>query len=139
MKNIDKNWRRYVPFMLLDIILAQWRHPVASSEVLDLLHQAMRAVLYRRTTMAIKMASKVGARFHCCFVCCHPSGFRGNMERVLARWQCPVASGVALDMLHRAMHTHSTSASARRPSEWAAMEVHLIVINDFAIIMNLAI
>jgi hypothetical protein len=43
---------------------------------------------------AIKMASKVGALFHCCFGCCRPGGCRGNMERVVARWRHPVASGL---------------------------------------------
>jgi hypothetical protein len=44
-----------------------------------------------------------GYMIHCCFVCCHPGGCRGDMERVVARWRHPVASGVALDMLHRAI------------------------------------
>jgi hypothetical protein len=43
--------------MLSGIILAQWRHPVASSEALDLLHWVMCAVTYWRIAMAIKMAS----------------------------------------------------------------------------------
>jgi hypothetical protein len=38
-----------------------------------------------------------------CFVCCRPGGRQGDTERVVARWRHPVASGVALDMLHRAM------------------------------------
>jgi hypothetical protein len=42
--------------MLLGIILAQWQHLVASREVLDLLHWAMRMVTYWRIAMAIKMA-----------------------------------------------------------------------------------
>ncbi len=37
----------HVPTMLSSIILAQWQHPVASSEALDLLHWAMHAVMYR--------------------------------------------------------------------------------------------
>ncbi len=49
--------------LLLAAILAQWRHPVASSEALDLFYQAMHTVLYRRTATAIKMASKVGVFF----------------------------------------------------------------------------
>ena len=40
---------------------------------------------------------------HRCFVCCCPGGRQGNTEQVVARWQRPVASGVALDMLHRVM------------------------------------
>jgi hypothetical protein len=34
----------HVRFMLLDIILARWWRPVASSEALDLLHWATRAI-----------------------------------------------------------------------------------------------
>ena len=41
-----------------------------------------------------------GYMLHCCFVCCCPGGRQGNPEEVVARWRCPVASGVALDMLH---------------------------------------
>jgi hypothetical protein len=37
--------------------LAQWQHPVASSEALDVLYQAMRPALYRCIAMAIKIAS----------------------------------------------------------------------------------
>jgi len=38
-----------------------------------------------------------------CFVCCRPGGRQGDTERVFTRWRRPMASGVALDMLHRAM------------------------------------
>ena len=44
-----------------------------------------------------------GYIIHRCFVCCRPGGRQGDMERVVARWRRPVASSVALDMLHRAM------------------------------------
>jgi hypothetical protein len=44
-----------------------------------------------------------GYILHRCFVCCRPGGRQGDTERVIARWRRPVASGVALDMLHRAM------------------------------------
>jgi hypothetical protein len=37
--------------------LAQWRHPVASSEALDVLYRAMRPASYRCIAMAIKNAS----------------------------------------------------------------------------------
>jgi hypothetical protein len=37
--------------------LAQWRHPVASSEALDVLYRAMRPASYRRIAMAIDIAS----------------------------------------------------------------------------------
>jgi hypothetical protein len=90
--------------MLLDIILAQWRHPVASSEALDLRHWAMCAVMYRRIAMAIKTASFVGVFVDCCLFACCPSSCWGDTEQVIARCRHPVASGVALDMLHWAMH-----------------------------------
>ena len=44
-----------------------------------------------------------GYMIHRCFVCCRPGGRQGDTERVVARWRRPMASGVALDMLHRAM------------------------------------
>ena len=53
--------------------------------------------------MAIEMAIKVDTLIHRCFVCCRPGGRQGDTERVVARWRRPVASSVALDMLHRAM------------------------------------
>jgi hypothetical protein len=37
--------------------LAQWLHPVASSEAQDVLHRAMCPTLHRRIRMAIKIAS----------------------------------------------------------------------------------
>jgi hypothetical protein len=59
-ENIKKNHRSHVQFILSDTILAQWRHPVVSSKALDLLHQAMCMVLYRRTAAAINMATFLG-------------------------------------------------------------------------------
>jgi len=50
--------------------LAQWRHPVASSEALDVLHWAMRPASYCRIHMAIDIASNWSAfslsSIHCC-------------------------------------------------------------------------
>ena len=84
-------------------MLAQWWHPLASSEALDPLHRPMSAVSYRRIGMAIETALKVGVFIHYCVVDCRP-GVRGsNMEQVVARWRRPVASSMALDILHRAM------------------------------------
>jgi hypothetical protein len=113
-ENIDKNRRSHVRFMLSDMILARWRRPVASSEALDLVHQAMHAVTYPRIAMAIKMASFVGVFVDCCLVACCPGGRLGNTERVVARSRRPVASGVALDMLHWAMRfiSHLRTAMA---------------------------
>jgi hypothetical protein len=75
-----KKMQSHVPFMLLDIILAQWRHPVASSKALDILHWAMCAVMNRRIAMAIKTASFVGIFFGCCLFACYPGGHWGNTE-----------------------------------------------------------
>jgi hypothetical protein len=69
----------------------------------NLLYRVMRAVLYRRTAGAIIMASLLGTFFCRRFICCCPGGRWANTERVVDRWQCPVAFGVALDMLHWAM------------------------------------
>jgi hypothetical protein len=102
-ENIEKNHCSHVPTMLLGIILAQWRRPVASSEALDLLHWAMHAVTYRRIAMAIKMASFAGVFVDCCLYACCPGGRWGNTEQVVTRCQRPVASGVALDMPHWTM------------------------------------
>jgi hypothetical protein len=79
-ENIQKNRRSHVRFILLDIILAQWRHPVASSEVLDLLHRAICAVTYRRTALAIKMACFLGVFVDCCLFSRCPGGLWGNTE-----------------------------------------------------------
>jgi hypothetical protein len=54
-ENIKKNHHSHIRFMLSDIILAQWGHPVVSSEALDVLHWAMRAVMYWCIAMAIKL------------------------------------------------------------------------------------
>jgi len=41
-----------------------------------------------------------GYIMHRRFVCCCPGGRRGDTERVVARWWCPVAFMKALVMLH---------------------------------------
>jgi hypothetical protein len=89
--------------VLLDIIVAQRRHPVASSEALDLLHQAICVVMYRRIAMAIKTACFLGVFFDCCLFACCPDGHWGNTEQVVTRWRHPVVSGVALNMPHQTM------------------------------------
>jgi hypothetical protein len=102
-ENIKKHHRSHVPTMLSGIILARWWRPVTSSEALDLLHWAMRAVTYRRIAMTIKTASFAGVFVDCCLYACCPGGRWGNTEQVVARCRHPVASGVALDMPHQAM------------------------------------
>ncbi len=83
-ENMEKNQRSHVQFILSDIILAQWQRPVASSKALDLLHQVMRAVLYRRTATAINMATFLGVFVDCCLFACCSGGHWGNMEQVVA-------------------------------------------------------
>ena len=53
-----------------------------------------------------------GYMFHYCCVDCHPGGRRGNTERLVARWQRPVASGEALVMLHRVTRSISYRRTA---------------------------
>ncbi len=98
-----KNQGRLDQLQLSAAILARWQRLVASNKAPNLLYRAMHAVLYRRTTAAIKMASLLGTFCCCCFACCCPGSRWGNMEQVVTQWWRPVASGVALDMLHRAM------------------------------------
>jgi hypothetical protein len=114
MKILEKNQGRLDQLQLSATILAQWRHLVASNKALNLLYQGMCAVLYRRTAAAIKMASLLGTFFHQCFVCCCPGSRWGDTEQVVARWRHPVASRVALDMLHWAMRflSHRQTAMA---------------------------
>jgi hypothetical protein len=74
----------------------------------------MHAVLYRRTAAATNMATFLGVFVDCCLFACCPGGSWGNTEQVGAQWQHPVASRVALDMLHWAMrfvlHRRATMA-----------------------------
>ena len=114
-------------------MLAQWWHPIASSEALDLLHWAMCAVSYRRIAMAIEMASFVGVFFvDCCLFACCPGGRWGNTEQVVAQCRHPVASRVALGMLHWAMRfvLHWRTAMAIKT---AAGQGALFVIVNFVI------
>ena len=53
--------------------------------------------------MAIEMATFLGAFVDYCLFACCPGSHWGNTERVVTQCRCPVASGVALDMPHRAM------------------------------------
>ncbi len=103
MKTSENKRCSHVSNMLLGIILARWQRPVASSEALDLLHQVMHAVTYRRIAMAIKMASFAGIFVDCCLYACCPGSRWSDTEQVVTRCWRPVASGVAVDMPHRAM------------------------------------
>ncbi len=102
-ENIKKKRHSHVRFMLSDIILARWQQPVASSEALDLLHWAMRAVTYWRIAMAIKTATFLGVFVDCCLFACCPGSRLGDTEQVVTRWRLSGASSVALDLLHRGM------------------------------------
>ncbi len=91
--------------MLSERVLAQWWHLVPFMKATNLLHRAMRAVLYCRITTAIEMASKgVGHVAHGC-VDCVPGGRRGDTERVVTRWRSVVAFIKALDLLNREMRS----------------------------------
>jgi hypothetical protein len=103
MKKLEKKQGRHDRLHLSAAILTRWQRLVASNKALNLLYQAMCVVLYRCTTGAIKMASKVGPFLCHCFICCCPGSHWGDTEQVVAQWWHPVASRVALDMLHWAM------------------------------------
>ncbi len=127
MKKHKKKQGRLDQLQLLAAILAQWWCLVASNKALNLLYRAMRAVLYRRTAAAIKMASLLGTFFCHRFVCCCPGGCWGNTEWVVARWQHPWASGVALDMPHWAMPSvllQRNAVAIKTAGEWGAFVHH---------------
>jgi hypothetical protein len=65
---------------LLTAILARWQRLVASNKALNLLHQAMCAVTYRRIAMAIEVASFLGVFVDCCLFACCPGGRWGNTK-----------------------------------------------------------
>jgi hypothetical protein len=103
MKKLEKNQHMRDQLQWSAAILARWWHLVASNKALNLLHRAMCTVTYRRVAMAIKTATFLGAFVDCCLFACFPGGRWGNTEQVVTRCRHPVASGVALDMLHWAM------------------------------------
>ncbi len=115
-------------------MLAQWWHPVASSEALDPLHWPMRAVSYRHIAMVIKMARKVGVFIHCCVVDCRPGVRVSDTEQVVAQWWHLVAQIVAQiwpwtsSIGQCRMNCFNASAW---PSKWPAMEVHSFVTAAF--------
>jgi hypothetical protein len=63
----------------------------------------MGAVLYRSTASAINMATSLGVFVDCCLFACCSGGRWGDTEQVVAQCRHPVASRVALDMLHWVM------------------------------------
>jgi hypothetical protein len=52
---------------------------VAFSEALDILHQVMCVVTYRRIAMAIKTVTFLGVFVDCCLFACCPGSRWGNM------------------------------------------------------------
>ncbi len=108
---------------------------MASSKALDLLHGVMRAVLYQRTAATINMATFLGVFVDCCLFACCSGGCWGNTEQVVTQCRHPVASGVALDMRHRAMLSDCSGAPPwplKRPAD----KVHLFTTVDFVIHNN---
>jgi hypothetical protein len=77
--------------MLSNIIFAQRQRPVASSEALDLLHQAMCAVTYRRIAAAINTATFLGVFVNCCLFAYCPLQQLGRY--VASSCPMPVSSG----------------------------------------------
>jgi hypothetical protein len=62
-ENTTKKLHWYVSFVLLEQILAQWQHPVASRKAMNPLHWLMHTKSYRCTATAIGMTNKVGLVF----------------------------------------------------------------------------
>jgi hypothetical protein len=78
-----KNQRFLSDCLLLPAIPAWWHQPVASVVALDFLYWAMRAVSYRGTTTAIKMASKYGGLSVICFLHATPLSTRMIQRKYL--------------------------------------------------------
>jgi hypothetical protein len=127
---LKKKQGRLDRLQLSAAILAQWQHLVASIKALNLLNWEMRTVLYQCTATAIIMASVFGTFFRHLFVCFCPGSRWGNTEQVVAQWRRPVASGVALDILHWAMRLYHTGGPPW-PSKWPTTEEHVDAIVDF--------
>ena len=66
-------------FVISEQVLTRWWRLVALMKAMNLLHQAMRAVLYRRIATAIEMASKVGT-------CCIDVSFAVALAAARAIW-----------------------------------------------------
>ena len=66
-----------------------------------------------------------------------PGGRRGDTVRIVARWQRPVASNVAQDILHRVMCSVLQRWIAKA-IKTAVKEVHLFAIVDFLSCLTLA-
>ncbi len=71
------------------------------------------------------------------FLACNPVVRQDDTEQILARWWHPVASNEALDPLPWAMYAalHRRIIAA---VELGWVEVHLILINDFAFVITIA-
>ncbi len=97
--------------MFWGIILAQLRRPVASSEAQPLpLGDAPGYVPAH--CHGHQNGRFAGVFVDCCVYACCPGSCWGDTERVVSRCRRPVASGVALDMLHRAMMSVSHQRNA---------------------------
>jgi hypothetical protein len=83
----QKKQGRLDQLQLLATILAQWRRLVASNKALNLFYRVMHAVLYRRTAVAIEMASLLGTFFllsFCLLLPGRPLGRYGASSRLMA-------------------------------------------------------
>ncbi len=75
----------------------------SGKKALNLFHQAMCAVTYRRIAMAINLATFLESFVDCCLFFCCPGGRWGDTELVVAQCRRPGASSVALDFLNWVM------------------------------------
>ncbi len=99
---------------LLATILAQWRRLVASNKALYLLYWVMRYCTSAPPWPSKRPVFLVIFFAVVLFAVCCPGGCWGNTDWVVAQCQRPVASGIALDMLHWVMHfvSHRRTAMA---------------------------
>ncbi len=112
MRKLVKKWHIRDQLCLLAAILAQWQRLVASNKALNLLHQAMCAVTYRRIAMAIEVASFLGVFFLLLFVCLLP--WRPLGQYGLSSCPMPECSGFRSSHGHAALGNAICIAPAHR-------------------------
>ena len=101
-RNVRNNRSWCAPFIISEQMLVQWWRLVAYIKATNLLHRAKRTIVPPHRD-GHQNGQQRWYIVHCCFVdCCH-GGHWGNTEQVVAQWQRPVASDLAIDMLHWVM------------------------------------
>jgi hypothetical protein len=116
-RNVRNNRSWCVPFIISEQMLVQWWRLVAYMKATNLLHRAKRAIVPPHCD-GHQYGQQRWYILHRCFVdCCH-GGRWGNTEQVVAQWQRPVASDVAVDMGDAACTASTPPHGHRNGLQW---------------------